>query len=58
MINYFGGTIIKSHFLSYLSYRKRKSKINGRNVAIEEYIYECYYILKHFDENDKYYFLT
>ena len=56
MINYCGGTVINSHYLSNLIFvEKENKKIEGKVVVSEEYIYDCYYMLHSFDENDDYY---
>ena len=34
---------------------KDNKKIKNRIVVSEEYIYDCYYMSKYFDENDEYY---
>ena len=56
MIIYCGGTVINSHSLNNLIFvEKENKKIEGKIVVSEEYIYDCYYMLNHFDENDEYY---
>ncbi len=56
MITSCGGTIINSYSLSNLIFvEKENKKIKGKIIVTEEYIYDCYYMLNYFDENDDYY---
>ena len=58
MILYCGGTIVnsRSSFLNNLIIvEKENKKREGTIIVSEEYIYDCYYMLFPFDENDNYY---
>ena len=56
MIIYCGGTIINCHSLSNLIFvEKENKKIEGKIIVSEEYIYDCYFMLHYFNENEEYY---
>ena len=55
MINYYDETVINSYNLSNLIFIEKKQK-NWR-IIDKKYIYDCYYMLQYFDENDDYYIL-
>ena len=57
MILILGGKITNFNFSKDIIYVEKKSQKNNDNKIIvsEEYIYDCFYMLNNFDENDKYY---
>ena len=56
MIRYCGGNLVNSIYHNNIIIIDKDLKDRkDRNIISEEYIYDCYYMLNKFNENDKYY---
>ena len=57
MILYLGGEIANSKSSKNIIYVEKEVKHKGKNEIIvsEEYIYNCFYMLKCFNQNDEFY---